>query len=31
MHLLAFAVVGIVILVATRGRLGGRRTDGGER
>lgn len=31
MHLLAFAVVGIVVLVATRGRLGGRRTDGGER
>jgi membrane protease YdiL (CAAX protease family) len=31
MHLLAFALVGIVVLVATRGRLGGRRTDGGER
>ena len=31
MHLFAFAVVGIVVLVATRGRLGGRRTDGGER
>ena len=31
MHLLAFAVVGIVVLVATRGRLGVRRTDGGER
>ncbi len=31
MHLLAFAVVGIVVLAATRGRLGGRRTDGGER
>jgi CAAX protease family protein len=31
MHLFAFAIVGIVVLVATRGRLGGRRTDGGER
>jgi membrane protease YdiL (CAAX protease family) len=31
MHLLAFAVVGIAVLVITRGRLGGRRTDGGER
>jgi hypothetical protein len=31
LHLLAFALVGIVVLIATRGRLGGRRTDGGER
>jgi membrane protease YdiL (CAAX protease family) len=31
LHLLAFALVGIVVLVATRGRLGGRRTDDGER
>ena len=28
LHLVAFAVVGIVVLIATRGRLGGRRTDG---
>lgn len=28
LHLLAFALVGIVVLIATRGRLGGRRTDG---
>ncbi len=31
LHLFAFALVGLVVLVATRGRLGGRRTDGGER
>jgi membrane protease YdiL (CAAX protease family) len=31
LHLFAFALVGIAVLVATRGRLGGRRTDGGER
>ncbi len=31
LHLLAFALVGIVVLVATRGRLGGRRADDGER
>jgi membrane protease YdiL (CAAX protease family) len=31
LHLLAFALVGIVVLAATRGRLGGRRTDAGDR
>jgi hypothetical protein len=31
LHLLAFALVGIVVLIATRRRLGGRRTDAGER
>ena len=31
LHLLAFALVGIVVLIATRGRLGGRRTDDGDR
>ena len=31
LHLLAFALVGIVVLIATRGRLGGRRTDGERR
>lgn len=31
LHALAFALVGIVLLIATRGRLGGRRTDGGRR
>jgi membrane protease YdiL (CAAX protease family) len=31
LHMLAYAVVGIVVLVATRGRLGARRTEDGER
>jgi membrane protease YdiL (CAAX protease family) len=31
LHLFAFALIGIVVLATTRGRLGGRRTDGGER
>lgn len=31
LHLVAYAVVGIVVLVATRGRLGLRRTASGER
>jgi CAAX protease family protein len=31
LHLIAYAVVGIVVLVATRGRLGLRRTAGGDR
>jgi len=31
LHLLAFVPVGIVVLVATRGRLGRRRTEGPER
>jgi hypothetical protein len=31
LHMVAYALVGIVILVATRGRLGLRRTEDGAR
>jgi hypothetical protein len=31
LHMIAYAVVGIVVLVATRGRLGLRRTEAGDR